>query len=604
MSGLVGVIGGATGNPVATFRMVSSAQRRNRAAWVEDFGADWAIGHAESGEPQGHFGRTPDGIVVLLNGALQNAHELRARIAEPSAGIPSLLATLYRRCGPEFAAQLKGSFRLALIDPMQRRLVLSTDVLGSRPVYWRHDRAGLIFSSELRALMAAPHAPATLDPRAVVDFLHFGLLLGEKTLAPGVRALGSGSVVIFDWSDDRCRVLPLRRVHDFFRASGATRVEFLTHATAVLGRAVERALAGRRAPGLSLSGGLDSRAILSAVNGQSGALTAFTVGVEGCADQIIARRLCASTGVKHRFRPLSAEYITDFVPNLRRLVALTDGMYLTHGLTECAALRAVEETDVDVLLRGHGAELTKASLAWPFHTSARTRSMATSGELVDYLLDRTRSVATNIALPDLLTPQWRDAAESGARRSLEESVRDVPLAPDDLCSYLYLHEHVRRSVVPSLELFHSRVPTALPFLDEDFLSVLFSAPAGWRDTPDLLTAVIREFRPSLLRIRNANTGAPVDAGPILLRFADAANQVFRHLNVRGYRHYHSFAEWMTRMLLPAAEALLLAPDRRSDGIFREETVCRMVDETRRGATRHAYLLQAMLILEIWQRDHL
>jgi asparagine synthase (glutamine-hydrolysing) len=543
---------------------------------------------------------------VLFHGELHNESELRAASGMESVppGVAALLATMYRRQGSSFGARLKGAFCAALFDPTGGQLLLITDLVGSYPLYWTQRAEGLAFASQLRALVRLPGAASTLDARAIADFLHFGFLLGDKTLAPDVRLVPPGSILTFDRLSGECRIEHQRRIADLFSHGDGDRATYLDRTADTFGQAVARSLSGRHRFGLSLSGGLDSRSILSAVNGQAGSVTTLTLGVKGCADEVIARELATIAGVTNRFRPLDGEYLGDFIPGLRRLVSLTDGMYLTHGLTELAALQLVQDAGVDVLVRGHAGELAKTSLAWPFHTDAQVRAMRHAEELIPYLFDRTRFVATGTTLQDLLTPEWYERVGGGARQSLQESVDDVSLSPADLCTYLYLRETVRRSAIPSLELFRSIVQVRLPFLDEDFLGALFSGPATWRDGTDVTRAIISRYQPALLRVRNSNTGAPADAGPLREAVSDKLNTIFRRLNVYGYRHYHAFGAWMHSMFLPAAERLLLDPETRARGVFREPTLRRLIEDTRSGVANHAYLLQALLILELWQRDHL
>ena len=176
--------------------------------------------------------------------------------------------------------------------------------------------------------------------------------------------------------------------------------------SAAFTQSVERTLGGGHAFGLSLSGGLDSRAILSAVDGHAPSLATYTLGIKGCADEVIAAKLAQLTGTQHRFFELDDKYLKDFLPNLTRLVSLTDGMYLSHGLTEMLALRFLSEVDFTVLLRGHGGELAKASLAWPLHTDGHVYGLKTTEELIPYLLQRVNYITPGLDLSSVFEAEW------------------------------------------------------------------------------------------------------------------------------------------------------------------------------------------------------
>jgi hypothetical protein len=229
--------------------------------------------------------------------------------------------------------------------------------------------------------------------------------------------------------------------------------------------------------------------------------------------------------------------------------------------------------------------------------------MRSKEEFVPYLLQRVNYISRGMALRELFTDAWFVPIEGAAHQSLEESIADVSLSPADLCSYLYLEEHHRRFTVPSLELFRLLFEVRLPFVDPEFLAVLFRGPSLWRDSTAIHRAIIGANHAAMLRVRNSNTGAPGSAGPFLETIFDKLNSVGKRLNLYGYRHYHHFERWMKRMLVESVEKVLLSPDSLSRGMYREAGLRRLLDETRQGIADHGYLLQILLILELWQQEN-
>jgi hypothetical protein len=60
---------------------------------------------------------------------------------------------------------------------------------------------------------------------------------------------------------------------------------------------------------------------------------------------------------------------------------------------------------------------------------------------------------------------------------------------------------------------------------------------------------------------------------------------------------------MERMLIEAVESELLAERSLDRGMLRRDRVCALVDGARRGARGYAYLLQVLLIVELWQQQN-
>ena len=115
-------------------------------------------------------------------------------------------------------------------------------------------------------------------------------------------------------------------------------------------------------------------------------------------------------------------------------------------------------------------------------------------ELVPYLLDRVNYITRGVDFRFLFTPSWSHRTMDCARVSLEESIRDVDLPPQDLCTYLYLTEYHRRSSVASLELFRESVEVRLPLLDPTFVDLLARAPADWRYSDRIPPRLIARHR--------------------------------------------------------------------------------------------------------------
>ena len=611
MPGLLGVVGGANAGSVAPYFEAVRAAMDHGGRLVHEATVDhagrWALGRVHLGVLQPATQVSGDDrITALFHGDLDNAAALETAVgphegAQPG-GTGPLLRALYRQ-GTGFARSLNGAFSAAILDAEACRLLLISDRLGSYPLYWFKTPERFVFASELRAALRA-HPRPVLNPRAVTDLLNFGFPLGNKTLAADVDLLPPASVLIYDWRQDSVHIESYGSIAEAFRPGDLSHAEYLEALTRALAGAMERATAGTHSYGLSLSGGLDTRVLLSALDQLKRPVSTFTLGGRGCADEVVSYQLARMAGSVHRFTALDDQYLDDLLPTLRRMVSLTDGMYLTHGCTEMLALRAFEESDCSVLLRGHCGELAKTSTAWPLHTDPRIHAMTSVGEFVPYLLARWTPVNRGRST-DLLADSWIEALDGyDARRPLEDAVAGGALSPAELCSYLYVKEYHRRVTVPSLEIFRSALEVRLPLADVAFVECVLQGSARWRDGTTIHKALIAANNPAYLRVRNPNTGAPAGAGPVQEAVFDKLNTILRRLNVYGYRHYHSFDGWMRRALLDVFNRVLLDPDTLARGVFRESAIRRRVQQASQGMRDDDDLLQALVIVELWQRENL
>ena len=574
----------------------------------------WALGRVHLGilQPAPQLAER-DGLQVVFHGDLHNERELQSMLRDlgepPATGAAAVVAALYRRQGNGLAQSLKGAFCAAVLDEQSGELLLITDRLGSYPLYWFSTTGQFVFSSELRAALSA-HPRPSLDARTVADLLKFAFPLGDKTLAAGVEMVPAASTLIYRPSTESVRIQAYAALADLFAPSGVSEQEYFREIERAFAAAMDHATVGSHRFGLSLSGGLDTRVMLSALDRRGIPLSTFTLGGRGCADEVIADELAQMARTNHHFVALDDHYLDDLLPTINRMVSLTDGMYVSHGFTEMLALRGFEDSDCSVLLRGHAGELAKTSTAWPLHTDARIHAMRSIEEFIPYMLSRLTHVSRGNAAREVFTESWIDTLDgANAQRSLETSLEGVDLAPPDLCGFLYLKEYHRRVTIPSLEIFRTTTEVRMPLADVGFLRAVLQGPARWRDGVQIHQKLIAANNPKYLHVRNPNTGAPAGAGPLREAIFDKVNTVLRRLNVHGYRHYHSFDGWMRQTLLDLSERVLLDPETLDRGVFRETALRRTVamareSDGRKGATEHDDLLQTLVLVELWQRQHL
>jgi asparagine synthase (glutamine-hydrolysing) len=134
------------------------------------------------------------GLVVALDGRLDNRRELSAALGVPEAGTTdaALVAAAHARWGEAFDEHLIGDFAVVLWDARRRALVAARDVVGGRPLYYRESRGALACASSPWALFAATSEAPAPSFEAMALFLVERMVERPHTLFEGVRALVPG----------------------------------------------------------------------------------------------------------------------------------------------------------------------------------------------------------------------------------------------------------------------------------------------------------------------------------------------------------------------------------------------------------------------------
>jgi asparagine synthase (glutamine-hydrolysing) len=214
------------------------------------------------------------GSAIVFNGEIYNYVELGKELAgmgvAPAGGSDTgvLLAALDHFGPPAALARLNGMFAFGLWQPRQRRLLIARDRFGVKPLYYRLDTDGIAFASEPKALLSLSPQNRSLDRGNLMQFLaHNELLAGGNSFYEGIQLLPPGHFALYDTAT---RQLRLERYWDYPAAADTAPARSAAEACAEFDALFEDAVRIRLRSdvpvGITLSGGLDSTAVLVAAS--------------------------------------------------------------------------------------------------------------------------------------------------------------------------------------------------------------------------------------------------------------------------------------------------------------------------------------------------
>ena len=117
-----------------------------------------------------------DSIRVVFNGEIYDFLEHRKDLEKKGHTFKSrtdseVIIHLYEEYGINCLKNLNGMFAFALWDKNRKRLWLVRDRIGIKPLHYYYDNNKLVFGSEIKALLADPDVPKTIDPGALELYL-------------------------------------------------------------------------------------------------------------------------------------------------------------------------------------------------------------------------------------------------------------------------------------------------------------------------------------------------------------------------------------------------------------------------------------------------
>jgi asparagine synthase (glutamine-hydrolysing) len=248
-------------------------------------------------------------------------------------------------------------FAFALVDERTGELVLARDPFGIKPLYYLPRGSGVVFASELKAIVAAAGSELRIEPGALIASMLYYWLPEQRCAIDKVRKLPGGSWALF-------RPDGTSSVERYWRVE-AVAAEAAAGPAADLREVIEESVTAHLVADVPissfLSGGLDSSIVTVLAHQSDAQIDAYTITfrpedqrLEAMPDDAIyARKVAQRYGIQLH----EIEISPDIVDLLPRMVDVLDEPIgdpaAINTVLMCEAARA---RGVKVILSGMGAD--------------------------------------------------------------------------------------------------------------------------------------------------------------------------------------------------------------------------------------------------------
>lgn len=581
-------------------------------------------------------GGMQSGLTLVFNGEIYNYRELRAELAAQGHGFTTatdseVLLHLYERDGLGMMSRLNGIFAFAIHDArpggrpagVQRGAVLlARDPLGVKPLYYAETSRGMLFGSEIKALLCDRELSRQIDPAALHYTLAYLWTPAPHTMLAAVRKLEPGFAIVVQ--DGR-----ISRKWCFYDVPyDGTRLETSFGDSAAilashLETAVRRQLVSDVPVGAYLSGGLDSSAIVAmmrrAVPDQR--ITCFTIDfpanveVDGSPPDLpFARKVARHLGVDL----IEVMMEPSAISRLPEMVALLDEPQADPApINALLIAERARAMNIPVLLSGAGgddlfsgyrrhwalafertwnwlpqlprgalqklAEATASGSGFGQSKPALRRlakmfayaSHETDRRLVSYFWWSTESLRRALYSADF----GAAVASVDTAAPLLQSLSRIPAERDPLQRLLYLE--TKHFLADHNLNYTDRagmavgVEVRVPLLDLDLVQFATRVPAGFKQRGRVGKAIFkRAMEPYLPREiiyrKKSGFGAPL-------------------------------RRWLRQELRPMVEDTLDVATLRRRGLFDPEAVKHLIAQDLAGTVDGSYTIFALMCIELWCR---
>jgi asparagine synthase (glutamine-hydrolysing) len=568
-------------------------------------------------------GRQPmsneDGSIwITFNGEIYNHPALRPQLEAKGhqyrgASDTETILHLYEEYGRECVTRLRGMFAFALWDEQRQLLLLARDRFGKKPLVYAETTDGLIFASELKALLQDERVSRDIDQLALHYYLTYGFIPTPQTIFGQIRKLPPAHTLVWQngqisleryWSLDYLPKLNL---------SEAEATEQLVHH---LREVVQIRLMSDVPLGAFLSGGIDSSAVVAFMaEAMSEPVKTFSIGfrADSYNETAYARQVAAHFQTDHQ------EFVVepDALAILPELVWGYGEPFADSSALPTYYVAKMTRHYVTVALNGDGGdELFGGYTRYQAHRLALTYDRLPDflrQKLLPALVGRlpesdaynspTRRLkhfllAQNQPL-DRRYGRWLTLMDDAQKSTLYTSQFAAQMRPYD--AFAPLGEvYGQTAVLPWLDrLLHLDTHSYLPddLLVKVDIATMIHSLEGRSPFLDHKLAEFVARLPIQYKIRGRQ-------GKYLLKKALTPYLPPEILRRPKQGFAAPLAGWFRQELKETVRAVLLDERAIGRGIFAPTAVGRLLDEHISGKANHRYPIWQLLMLELWFRAYI
>lgn len=566
-------------------------------------------------------------VWLVYNGEIYNYQELGHELQ--GLGFPvslrsdtEVLLQGYLAWGADVVKRLNGMFAFGVWDGRTRSLLLARDRMGQKPLYLARIRNGLLFASELKAIIAHPEFESRVDPDSLRRYLVHEYVPDPHCILQGAQKLAPGHRVTVRAAD--LDVTPEPYWDLSFPPPGSTERTRMKLGDAVDELGSRLAAASRRRMisdvplGVFLSGGIDSSLIVGLLSGGAPLgreLQSFAIGFHDPTfdESTHAQTIADLFGTRHRVKKFD---LSEMMAVLPRVAGFVDEPFGDASVLPTHLLSAFAREHVTVTLAGDGGDELFAGyptfqaeriggpltdrLGAGWHALLRRAAgllpVSTQNISFDF---KVKQLLRGVGFPEaarhqvwlgsftprevlgLLQPEL--AAQLGPVDPLDEVLRTVQKTPAsdpwDRLLVFYCKYYLAGDILVKVDRASMAVglEARAPFLDPDVVDFACRIPPSFRlrglETKALCRRLARRILPpSIARRPKKGFGIPV-------------------------------AQWL-KGPLQALMRELLAPERlRREGFFRPEPVQELMQAHLAGRVDARKPLWTLMAFQLWLEHH-
>lgn len=446
--------------------------------------------------------------VITYNGELYNTEELRKELQNRGHHFTThsdteVLLTAYIEWKEQCVEFLNGIFAFGIWDEQSQSLFLCRDRLGVKPLFYTEQQDGLLFASEVKALLAHPLIKTTVNTEGLANIMAVGpSRTPGKSPFQNISELRPGYAMRF--SREGIRVWQYWQLQSKHHEESLE--ETIDHVRFLLTDAIERQLVSDVPICTFLSGGLDSSIITGIAANMfqqqnKGKLHTYSIDYEDN---------------ERFFNPHAFQTSTDTY----WIKKMTDTFSTTHQAEEISQQQLIDFLIESVIVRDSpGMADVDSSLLWFCREIKKDFTVALSGECADeifggypWFTETTTGFPWIRSLSErstMLQERWRKKlkVESYAQQAYSQTIAEVPYLEGESIEEVRQREMFYLNMVWFMQTLLERkdrmsmgasLEVRVPFADHRLVEYTWNIPWEMKNLDGMEKGLLRKAMQHLL----------------------------------------------------------------------------------------------------------
>ncbi|WPO91326.1 asparagine synthase (glutamine-hydrolyzing) [Chryseobacterium sp. HR92] len=296
-------------------------------------------------------------IIITFNGEIYNFKKIRKELeilghVFRSNSDTEVILKAYQEWGNSVFVMLDGMFAICIVNLVSQQLILARDRVGMKPLFYHQSEEGLVWASEIKALLKNEFVKPEINWNGVYTNFLFQTTLAPQTCFQDIFSLEPASFMTIDLADHKITkekfwVLPSSSVKNVSEEEAVRKIDEL------LSESISEQLYADVPVAVMMSGGIDSTLIASKSKSFNSDVNTYTISYPFSEEEVKNASLAARHfGVSHDIKEVSDhEALEQLKENIQHFEEPYSGFEVLIN-----AAKYAHDRDFKVVLSGNGAD--------------------------------------------------------------------------------------------------------------------------------------------------------------------------------------------------------------------------------------------------------